>query len=119
MPTIAFLFCLLGEAAFPSPLRIDIVFQGVKLSSQLKAAALEEATRIWATYDVELHESSAAEARRDGALRLSVAVADRPSPRVAADALGSIYFVNGSPTALILLYPNTIAALVPTAILSG
>ena len=86
----------------------------------LKAAVLEEATAIWAAYDVEIHEATADDAARgDGAVKLAVAVADRPARNVNADALGSIYFVDSVPTAAIMLYPNTIVSMLPASLLLG
>src|SRR5262245_26502820 len=119
MPTIALLWCLLGQAPVSAHLQIDLVFNGPRLPRDLKAAAMEEASRIWAAYDVDIRESSAKDAGRDGAIRLSVGVTPRPARNVATDALGSINFIDGLPTASILLYPNTISALVPLAMMLG
>jgi hypothetical protein len=119
MPTIAFLWVLLGQPAFSAHLRLDLVFNGERLPPSVKTSAIEEASRIWAPYDVDLREVGSTEAGRDGAVRLMVSVASRPARNVSADALGSIYFVDGSPTALILLYPNTIAALMPMSLMLG
>src|SRR5262245_5265372 len=119
MPTIAFLWVLLGQPAFSAHLRLDLVFNGDKLPANIKTSAIDEASRIWAPYDVDLREVSAKEPGREGAVRLMVSVAPRPARNVSADALGSIYFIDGSPTALILLYPNTISALMPMSLMLG
>lgn len=122
MPTIAFVFLLslLGQAVPPPHLRIDLVFKGERLSKELKTVALQEATAIWAAYDVDIHEvTEDAAARGDGAIKLAVAFVSRPAPNVTADALGSIYFVDGYPTAAIMLYPNTIAGLIPPSMMLG
>jgi hypothetical protein len=122
MPTIAFAFLvsLLGQAILPPHLRIDLVFKGERLSKELKTVAIQEATAIWAAYDVEIHEVTVEDAARgDGAIKLAVAFVPKPARNVAADALGSIYFVDGYPTAAIMLYPNTIAALMPPTMMLG
>jgi len=122
MPTIALtlLVSLLGPDIPPPHLRIDLVFKGERLSAQLKTAALEEAAAIWAAYDIEIHEATVADAAvGDGAVKLAVTIASRPVRNVAADALGSIYFVDGFPTAAVVLYPNTIAALIPPEMMLG
>src|SRR4030095_7828712 len=62
---------------------------------------------------------SEAAARGDGLVKLAVAAVSRPARNVAADALGSIYFVDGIPTAAIMLYPNTIASLIPPSMMLG
>jgi hypothetical protein len=122
MPTFAFTFLLhlLGHAAPLSHLRIDLVLTGDRLPKELKTVAIQEATAIWAAYDVDIHEAAGEKAARgDGAIKLAVAFVPRPARNVAADALGSIYFVNGFPTAAIMLYPNTIASLMPPSMMFG
>jgi hypothetical protein len=123
MPTLTaltVLLSLLGPPASPPRLRIDLVFKGDPMSRELKAAAMAEATAIWATYNIQIREVSDEDASRgDGAVKLAVAVAERPARNVSPDALGSIYFVDGVPTAAIILYPNTIASLVPPSMMLG
>src|SRR3954470_15171773 len=102
MPTIAFtlLLSLLGRATPAPHLRIDLVFKGERIRPKLKAVVLEEATAIWAAYDVDIQEATSEDAARgDGAVKLAVEVSHRAARNVNAGALGSIYFVDGTPTA--------------------
>jgi hypothetical protein len=111
---------MLGPAAPPPHIQIDLVFTGERIRPKLKAAVMEETTAIWAAHHVEIQETTSADAARgDGAIKLAVAVAYRTARNVNADALGSIYFVDGTPTAAIILYPNTISGMIQPSMLLG
>jgi hypothetical protein len=119
MPTIAsaLLLCLLELTASPPRLRVDIVFEGTQMSPRREASAMEEVTRIWAAYGVDIRRANPDDTRWDGALRLTVVLADYP--RVAGDVLASISFSDDSPRPTIVMYPTSIATLVSTTTLLG
>jgi hypothetical protein len=128
MPTIAstLLLCLLGLAASPWPrLHVDIVFEGTPMRPRREAAAMEEVTRIWATYGVDVRRANPNDAAWDGASRLTVLLADDPDladhqkRHVAGKVLASISFLDDLPRAKIVAYPNTIAAIVADSTLLG
>jgi hypothetical protein len=82
-------------------------------------SAMEELIAIWAPYGVDVREATVDEAGRSGALKLSVVLVDHQSGKVPRNALGSAWFVGGSPQPTIFMYPNTIAGLVSTTTLFG
>jgi hypothetical protein len=128
MPTIAstLLLCLLGLAASPWPrLRVDIVFEGTPMRPRREGAAMEEVTRIWAAYGVDVRRASSNDAGWDGARRLTVILADHPDladhqkRHVAGSVLASISFLDDLPRPTIVVYPDTIAAMVSDSTLLG
>jgi hypothetical protein len=128
MPTIAstLLLCLLGLSASPWPrLHLDIVFEGTRMRPRREAAAMEEVTRIWAAYGVDVRKASSTDGGWDGARRLTVVLADDPDladhqkRHVAGNVLASISFLDDLPRPTIFAYPNTIAAIVSDSTLLG
>jgi hypothetical protein len=128
MPTIAstLLLCLLGLAASPWPrLHVDIVFEGPPMQLRREAAAMEEVTRIWAAHGVDVRRGNPNDAGWDGARRLTVVLADHPDVaghkkrQVAGDVLASILFLDDQPRPTIVVYHNTIAAIVSDSTLLG
>jgi hypothetical protein len=128
MPTIAstLLLCLLGLAASPWPrLRVGIVIEGTRMQPRREAAAMEEVTRIWAAYGVDVRRVNPNDAGWDGARRLTVVLADHPDVaghkkrQVAGDVLASISFLDDQPRPTIVVYPNTIVAIVSDSPLLG
>jgi len=99
------------DAVTVPTLRIDIVFGGEPMTTQFEASALEETTRIWASYGVDVRDASS-DATREDAIRLDVVLARRARPQVAAGALGSIMFLDDVPEPAIVMYPNAILDLV-------
>jgi hypothetical protein len=100
-------------------LRVDIVFDGPPMPPKIEEAAMEEATRIWAAYGMEVHWCDARDVSGDNAVRLAVRLADRADRRTAKGALGSILFVDDVPTPSIVMYRSAIAAIVSTVRLNG
>ena len=98
---------------------VDIVFDGQPMRRQIEAAAMEEATWIWAAYGVDVRAAHPGEPGRDGAVRLAVVLADRPVGSTVAETLGSIRFVDDVPEPTIAVYPNAIASLVSTVSMAG
>jgi hypothetical protein len=92
-------------------LGVEIVFDGSPMSPRMEAAAIQEATIIWAAYGVDIITSNASGCRRNNAARLRVTFGYQ-DPHVASRALGSIRFQDGVPEPTIVLYPDVIAALV-------
>jgi hypothetical protein len=121
MPIIAstLLSCLLGLVPSPPPLQIDVVFQGLPMRSKIEASAMAEVASIWAAYGVDVRASSENDEGRDGAVRLTVALADGRAKHLAAGALGSIVFIDGVPRPAIVMYPKAIDALVSSATVAG
>ena len=122
MPVLvaAMVLCLLTPAASaPLRLRVDLVFNGPALPPRLEASAMEEVTRIWAPYGVDVHASSAAAGTREGGVRLTVVLADPPGVRMASDVLGSIRFLDDVPEPGIVMYPNEIDRMVSAGRLHG
>jgi hypothetical protein len=111
--TSALLLCLLAiPPSSPPLLRVDMEFKGLPMRPRLEAAAMEEATNIWAAYGVDVQKLNPSDAARDDAVRLSVVLADHADRRMtAAGALGSILFLDDSPEPTIVMYSNAIAAL--------
>jgi hypothetical protein len=114
-PIIASLFLLsvLQPAPLLQHLRIDLVFVGSILPI-VETTAVTEAASIWAPYNVDLHEISPGSSP-DGGLRLSVVVAHSTDRRLPLATLGAIRFRNGMPEPTILMYSQTIDAIVSTA----
>jgi hypothetical protein len=107
--------CLLRPAASASPrLSVDLVFDGPPMPSRLEGSAMEEVTRIWAPYGVDVHVSSPTAAGREGAVKLTVVLAELSGRRTATDVLGSIRFLDDVPEPGIVMYPNEIHRLVST-----
>jgi hypothetical protein len=102
-----------------SRLRVDIVFDGPPIPKKLEASAMEEVTKIWAAYGVDVHMSNPSDVLPDGAIRLAVMFADHPDEHTAVGALGSIVFLDDGPVPAIVMYPRAIAALVSTVRLLG
>jgi hypothetical protein len=128
MPTIAstLLLCLLGLAASPWPrLHVDIVFEGTPMRPRREAASMEEVTRVWAAYGVDVRRANSNDAGWDGARRLTVVLADHPDladhqkRHMAGNVLASISFLDDLPRPTIVAYPNTIAAMVSDSTLLG
>jgi hypothetical protein len=122
MPTIAstLLLCLLGLAASPWPRhQVDIVFEGTRIAPKREAAAMEEVTRIWAAYGIDIRRGNPIAAREPGASRLTVLLVERQDQHVASGALASISFFDDSPQPTIFMYPNTIASVVSSGSLLG
>jgi hypothetical protein len=121
MPTTAsaLVLCLLELAASPPRLRVDIVFEGTRMQPRREVSAMEEVTRIWAAYGVDIRRANPDDTRWDRALRLTVVLADYQNPRVVGDVLASISFTDDSPRPTIVMYPTSIATLVSTTTLLG
>ena len=100
-------------------LSVEIVFDGQPMPRRLEAAAMAEVTAIWAPYGVDVHEAHPDEPGRGGAVRLTVALVDRPAGSMVAETLGSIRFVDAVPERRIAIYPGAIASLVSTVSFSG
>jgi hypothetical protein len=90
-----------------------------------EAAAMEEVTRIWAAYGVDVRRANPTDAGWDGARRLTVLLADDPNfadhqkRHVAGNVLASISFLDDLPRPTIVAYPDTIAAIVSDSTLLG
>jgi hypothetical protein len=108
-----------AASSSPRRLHVHLVFDGPPLPSKLEDAAMQEVTGIWAAYGVDVHRSTATETGGDSAVTLAVRLADHPGRRMAIWALGSIPFRGGVPEPAIVMYPNTVAALVSTITLHG
>lgn len=78
---------------------------------------MEEVTRIWSPYGVDVHAMDPGGAGRDGAVRLPVVFEDRPDGRAAATVLGSVRFLDGVPEPAIVMYPNAIERIVSTSLM--
>jgi len=89
-----------------SRLRVDIVFDGPPIPKKLEASAMEEVTKIWAAYGVDVHLSNPSDVLPDGAIRLAVMFADPPDEHTAVGALGSIVFLDDGPVPAIVMYPR-------------
>ena len=102
----------------PSRVRIDVVFDE-SISPKLQATAMKEAAGIWSAYGVDVQAAGAGESGRNGAIRLTVTIAEHPDPQGVIGTLGSIGFVDDVPEPAIVMYPNTIATLVSDAQFGG
>ena len=100
-------------------LHVDIVFDGPPMPPRVAASAIEEITLIWGAYGVDIQTLKAGDVRRHRAVGLAVKLVDHPDREVATRALGSIVFLDDVPEPAIVMYPNTIAALVSTATFHG
>ena len=100
------------SGAVPPRVQVEIVFDGVPVSSSIEASAIEEATRIWAEHGVAINTLKARRCRREDAVRLTVTFAAGPDRRLASGALGSIRFTDGVPEPAITMYPDAVAAIV-------
>jgi hypothetical protein len=114
--------CAVLLAALPlSPtarLRIDLAFEGPAMPPRAEASAMHEVTSIWSAYGVDVRAIGGHATARDGAIRLTVALAaDRE--RGLIYTLGSIQFAHGLPEPAITMYPDAIAQLVSSDILLG
>jgi len=103
----------------PPRLSVDIIFDGQPMRRQLEAAAMAEVTAIWAPYGVDVREAHPDEPGRDGAVRLTVVLVDRPAGSMVAETLGSIRFVDAVPERRIAIYPDAIASLASTVPFAG
>jgi hypothetical protein len=103
----------------PPRLRVDVVFDGPPMRRKVEKLVMEEIAVIWAAYGVDVHRVKANDSSENGAVRLTVKLADQPDRRVTLGALGSIPFRGGVPGSTITMYPNAIAALVSDAKLNG
>jgi hypothetical protein len=68
---------------------------------------------------VDIRRSNADDEPWDGALRLTVVLADYQNPRMASEGLASISFSDDLPRPMIVMYPTSIATLVSTTTLLG
>ena len=100
-------------------LSVEIIFDGQPMPRRLEAAAMAEVTAIWAPYGVDVREAHPDEPGRDGAVRLTVVLVDRPAGSMVAETLGSIRFVDAVPEHRIAIYPDAIASLVSTVSFAG
>jgi hypothetical protein len=121
LPTLAtaLLLGILPPATPPPRIRIDLVFNGVPMTAPLQAAAMREVTLIWSAYGVDVHASRPGEARRNGAIRLTVMLTDRPDSRPRNGTLGWIRFNDDVPEPAIIMDANAIATLVSDSALAG
>jgi len=110
---------LLSLLTAPSPppvrLRVDLSFEGLRMWPPYETAVMNEVTHIWSAYGVEIRRARQAPqgaAAQDGVIRLSVVLADAHDAHAPGDVLGSIAFFADAPTPRIVMYPNTIGALV-------
>ena len=108
----AFALGLLAAPVTASPIAVDVVFEGLPMRRRLQESAMDEVTHIWARYAVDLRRVGSGDPGRDGAVRLTVVLADHPEGKVTINALGSIAFVDGEPEPTIVMYPNAVALLV-------
>ncbi len=97
---------------------IDLVFDS-PMRPLLEASAMNEVAAIWSAYAVDVRTLGPDDAARDGAIRLDVVLAYDADRRRAEGALGSIRFLDEVPEPVIVMYPNTIAALVQSGPLNG
>jgi len=111
--------CCGPSASTPARLRIDIVFNAPPLPQPLESSAMEEVTRIWAAYGVDVRATTPRDVGRDGAVRLAVVFAEPPDEHVAPDVLGSIRFLGDAPEPRIAIHLDAIARLVSTATMFG
>ena len=103
--------CALKPAP-PPRLHVDVVFEGQLMPRNIEAVALMETAVIWAAYGVDIRAVSASDGGRDSAVRLTVMFDDHPNPHMAAEALGSIQFLDGVPEPAIVIHTNAIAELI-------
>jgi hypothetical protein len=116
---IVIALCLLGPSASGlSRVHVKLVLDGLAQAPQLEGAAMEEVTRIWAPYGVDVQESTPGSGGPDGAIRLTVALADVADGHTTT-ALGSIRFLGDVPEPAIVMYLTAIEKLVSTATFSG
>lgn len=99
-------------ATVTTRVRVEIAFDGPQMPPRVKASAVEEITRIWVPYGVDVVISDASDARQDADVRLTVALADRPNRPLASGALGSIVFLDDEPQPTITMYHEAIDALI-------
>lgn len=109
----------MGRMASAKNVRVDVVFDGPLASRPLEVVALKEATRIWATYGVDINAISPRDCGSVNAVRVRVTFGNGPDRRMAATSLGSIQFLDGVPEPAIVLYPHVVAALVSATPLGG
>jgi hypothetical protein len=107
------------SVSIPPRLRVDVVFDGPPMTRRVDAVAMEEVSRIWAACGVDVRAADPAESARVGAVRLDVVLAERGSPHLAHEALGSIRFVNGVPEPRIALYLDVLSRFVSDASIDG
>src|SRR5262252_2269834 len=113
MPSIiAFmlLFHLLQPLESPH-LRIDLVFVG-SIHPIVEATALHEVRSIWSPYNVEIRVSTADAVADVAVPRLAVVISTQTERKLPLATLGAIRFREGVPEPTILMYANTIDALV-------
>jgi len=103
--------------ASPAAVTVELALAPDALPPRVAAAAMEEATRIWAAYGVDVRFSGPPpQPRRTVWLDVHVAAGDAPSKYTAT--LGSIAFAAGHPGSRILLYPSAACDLL-TMLTSG
>lgn len=111
MPVIASLLLFsLFQAPPPTHLQIELVFVGA-MPPNVEEIAVEEATSIWAPYNVDFHVVTP-DVVPDGGLRLAVVLARQRDRQLPATTLGSIRFRNGMPEPTILMQVDAIDAMV-------
>ena len=119
MTTASALFLLAGvTAAPPAHVWLDLAFDGW-MPPRLEAAAMEEVTAIWSSYGVDVRRRDPGAAVREGAIALDVVLEYDSSSAAVSGTLGSIRFLDSVPEPVIVMYPNTIAALVQSVTLHG
>jgi hypothetical protein len=92
--------------------RVDVIFDGPPASRTLEVLALKEARLIWAAYGIDVGALRPRDCESASAVRITVTFGTGPARGMAVASLGSIRFLDGVPEPAIVLYPDTIAALV-------
>jgi hypothetical protein len=115
MGTIAFaVAAYLSATSGPARIQIDLALgpSTSQMSPRVIQMMVQETTRIWAPYGVDIRVDGQKPALTTRRIRLAVDSAAHPAPHVAEGSLGSIEFREGTPEPAILLYPATASALV-------
>jgi len=114
-PTVAFVLCLCLLPLLPSQLRVDLVFAGRPMRSDVEAAAVREVRRIWSAYGVDVRAVTA-DTSRDTAVTLSITLIEGDSGAV--HTLATTRFVEGQPRPWITMYPDAVASLLSSEYLA-
>jgi hypothetical protein len=113
MPNIAFIvLCKLWLTTSAPKISVDLVFEGLPISTRTEDAALREVNLIWGVYGVDVRAASPDAVPRAHAVRLAVVLAEHADRNVAAGSLGSIQFTDHVPEPVVVVYPHTIAGVV-------
>jgi hypothetical protein len=119
MLAAAFLVSVSTLAISVAPLRVDLVFEGMRIHPKMEAAVTAEVAAIWKPYGVDVQAVALDDPGRDGAVRLDVVLSERPDRRMPYNALGSIAFIADSPQRVIVMYPRAVADLISQTAVQG